>query len=112
MLTNKGRNICRIRGDTSLSRAGRKQAHDTATLLRATLRYNRNASAWKPKNVLAGSRRCFQIKCDDAIVVGTPHDAPATCSETGAPWTTLRWRISNLSCVLVNYYESRCSSSV
>jgi hypothetical protein len=95
MLTNKGRNICRIRSDTSLSGAGRKQARDTAALPRATLRDNR--TAWKPKNVLAGSRRCFQIKCDDALVVVTPHAAPPTCSETGAPWTTLRWRISNLS---------------
>ena len=91
MLTNKGRNICRIRSDTSLSGAGRKQARDTAALPRATLRDNRTASAWKPKNVLAGSRRCFQIKCDDAVVVGTPHAAPPTYSGTGALWTTLRW---------------------
>ena len=70
MLTNKGRNICRIRSDTSLSGADRKQARDTTALPRATLRDNR--TAWKPKNVLAGSRRCFQIKCDDAVVVGNP----------------------------------------
>src|ERR1700676_3819047 len=74
MLTNKGRNICRIRSDTSLSGAGRKQARDTAALPRATLRDNR--TAWKPKNVLAGSRRCFQIKCDDALVVVTPCRSP------------------------------------
>src|SRR5271165_87976 len=112
MLTNKGRNICRIRGDTSLSGAGRKQARDTAALPRATLRDNRNASAGKPKNVLAGSRRCFQIKCDDAIVVGTPMLLPQFAQKPARPGRRFGGEFQTCLDLLVNDYESRCSSSV
>src|SRR5271166_6520039 len=51
----------------------------------------------KRKNVLAGSRRCFQIRCDDRYSSAPPCCAPPTGSEAGAPETTVRWGISNLS---------------
>src|SRR5271166_4649288 len=112
MLNNKEWNklILRIRSDISIKDRAKSKRRDSVALpssetpatavseklVRAefntdTVARNSLDRVQKRKNVLAGSRRCFQIRCDDRYSSAPPCSSPPTCSETGAPWTTLRW---------------------
>src|SRR5271165_6421697 len=66
---------------------------------------------WKKRK-----KTCLPVRGDASRLDATigsrrhPHAAPPTCSETGAPWTTLGGEFQTCLDFLVNYYESRCSS--